>query len=119
MNVHLVLLSEGDGDVYIYIHDPAFIAWCDKDPNFKLGEYSKEESFPKKFVDIIQSRWTEEHNVGHRVTSGSWWNDRLINICSSTASGDYKELYFTIKEAMEAIRANNDVLTEEHHGLLY
>ena len=89
--VYLVVL-EGGGDLYVKVVDEETFDWI-----------------------CSGKGWCREKFEGPGVTSGSLDNDRAIHAIPA----DGYDTYYTIKEAMQAIKKHGDELEDEYQGCMY
>lgn len=108
-NVYLIAL-EGQGDEHATVVDQVTWDWIHSD-------YQESESNTETPPAGVKFLPFDEDEGTVMVTPGSWDNDRAIAVLSNISG--YKEGYFDISEAREAITENGDTLVDEYQGYIY
>ena len=117
MKVYLIVLT-GQGDTFIKVVDEETFEWIVSDD---LGQPKGEEdasSWEDQLVPASQIEKIKEEEGEYdplRITIGSYDNDRAL---AAKPCGDY-DTYYSIKEAMKAIKSHGDELEDEYQGYIY
>lgn len=114
MKVYLLTL-QGAGDTEATVVDEETFAWVTSEDPGRPDNQSEEflSSWPDQLVPESALNRMDERPI---LTSGSWQNDRAL--CAPAAEG-YKEVFWTVKEATDAIKERGDEIAGSWEGHIY
>ena len=122
--VYLIHL-EGGGDTFLKVVDKETFDWVTSDDLGQPEGTSKDEGIitvhmwedqliPASQIAKIKEEEGDDYDP-IQITSGSYDNDRAL----AARPADGYDTYYTVREVMQAIKANNGELIDEYSGYIY
>jgi hypothetical protein len=114
MKVYLIVL-QGQGDTDVRVVDKETFDWVTSTNPGMLAE-AKGNAWIDSRVPEYQQKKREEDGLGSlELTTGSWWNDRML---AAYSIHGYKE-YSSLRDALKAVKAKGDEIEDTTEGMIY
>lgn len=119
MKVYMIVLV-GQGDTDVRIVDEATFDWVSsKDMGKPKGHPENKNSWADQLVPEAQKalRATDGQEEDVCLTSGSWWNDRMLAALSLERYAN--ENMWSIRDANKAVKKHGDEVEDTIEGMIY
>ena len=111
--VYLIVLA-GQGDTDVRVVDKETFEWVtSKNP----GQPGAHPPINNQWIDTLvpDSQLAKRNGEPVRLTTGSWWNDRMLAAeCFAPYDG-----YASLRDALKAVKANGDEIEDTVEGMIY